>query len=630
MTACALGAVSASAPAAPLWAPHGVVREYAALAPAADASPLKPLLDVPLADASIAAGPDGAFYLTGSDARGRGPSYSAQIAVWRSPDMRQWQLIRRLDAGCGVRAPEIHFLKGRFWMTLGLEGGGTELLRFETAELAVSPFRRARITAGGSDPSLFLDDDGVFYWVTGGGVIARMKSEPMDGLAGEGRTICVKIAGPDQRTGAQRCEDLHGAFLAKIAGKYHLFVTGRITHRGFARTGAADGIGDVLAAASDRPDGAFSDFYVAFPNAGQTTLFRDGKGAWWATYSGEGERAVFRDRPGAFPVDIVPATEPRWPIGFSGLEKPTRFPFGIMLRPDPAFIYENGVGLARAIPMDKVPGQKADVEWIRDTCIALGPDGVYYMTGTSGDMQGICLWKSPDLKRFSFVKMVWSPDPDPWRWYNQKPGRLFWAPELHFINGTYWIPWCASGGVGNSLLKSASGRPEGPYVPAFRDDGPVDQHIDASLFQDDDGAVYYVWQDGLIRRLNAAMDGFDGPADKLLTTSGEHVGYEGIYLRRMGPWYVASAAEWCGGGNRSDGSYDMTYAVSKSLLGPYSARRVAVPHAGHGMLLRDKSGRWCAAMFGNDRSAPFRAMPGVVPLDITDTGGDLLIRPAAR
>jgi hypothetical protein len=96
----------------------------------------------------------------------------------------------------------------------------------------------------------------------------------------------------------------------------------------------------------------------------------------------------------------------------------------------------------------------------------------------------------------------------------------------------------------------------------------------------------------------------------------------------MGPWYVLAAAEWCGGSNRGDGTYDMMYAVSKNLMGPYSKRRVAVPHAGHGMLFKDKAGRWCAAMFGNDRTAPFRAMPGVVPLAITDTGSDLIIKPA--
>jgi hypothetical protein len=34
------------------------------------------------------------------------------------------------------------------------------------------------------------------------------------------------------------------------------------------------------------------------------------------------------------------------------------------------------------------------------------------------------------------------------------------------------------------------------------------------------------------------------------------------------------------------------------------------------------------AFFGNDRTAPFRASPGIVALDIKDTGNDLVITPS--
>lgn len=617
--------------ARPARAQHGVIREYAALAPAAHAQPLQPLFDEPLLDTSITLGPDQAYYLTGSAAGSAGAEFSSQIHLWRSPDMKKWEPIRTLEFGpAKMRSPEIHFWRGSFWLTLGREGGGTELLKFDGTDLATSAFQKARITERGEDPSLFLDDDGSFYWVMGAGEIARMKSNPMEGLAGDPHKVTVEMAALARNRSEQTPGGLHGAFLTKINGKYHLFVSGRVQRFGLGRTGLPDGTDDVLVSASDQPDAGFKPFYVAFPGAGQTTLFRDAAGAWWATWSGNDGRAVLRAKPAAFRVELVPATEPRWPIGFSGLETPTRFPFGLMLRPDQNFIYENGTGFSQAIPMDKVPGQKAAVPWIRDACIMLGHDGTYYMVGTSGNMDGIDLWKSPDLRRFEYVKRVWAFSSDPAMWYNKNPQRLLWAPELHFVKGTYWIPWCASGGMGNSLLKSTSGRAEGPYVPAFKVDRPVDKRIDASMFEDDDGSVYYVWQDGMIRKLNAEMNDFAGAEQKLLTETGEHVGYEGVYLEKVGPWYVLTAAEWCGGSNHGDGTYDMMYAVSKKLLGPYSKRRVAVPHAGHGMLFKDKSGRWCAAMFGNDRTAPFRALPGVVPLSLTDTGGDLLIAPLAR
>ena len=142
-------------------------------------------------------------------------------------------------------------------------------------------------------------------------------------------------------------------------------------------------------------------------------------------------------------------------------------------------------------------------------------------------------------------------------------------------------------------------------------------------------------QHGVIReyaalapKLNAALNGFDGEAWKIVPTDGQRVGYEGVTLVKIGSWYVLTAAEWNGGGNRSDGTYDMMYSCAKNLLGPYKSRRVAVPHAGHGALFPDKAGRWNAGLFGNDRTAPFRAMPGFVPVEARDTGDDLLIRPA--
>ncbi|MCX7886714.1 MAG: hypothetical protein N3B01_05585, partial [Verrucomicrobiae bacterium] len=53
-------------------AQHGVIREFAALAPKPDAVPLPPLFDASSTDISVTLGPDEAFYLTGSAWDGRG------------------------------------------------------------------------------------------------------------------------------------------------------------------------------------------------------------------------------------------------------------------------------------------------------------------------------------------------------------------------------------------------------------------------------------------------------------------------------------------------------------------------------------------------------------------------------
>lgn len=62
-----------------------------------------------------------------------------------------------------------------------------------------------------------------------------------------------------------------------------------------------------------------------------------------------------------------------------------------------------------------------------------------------------------------------------------------------------------------------------------------------------------------------------------MPTDGQEVGYEGAGLIRVDGRYVLYAAEW-NGDLRMDGSYDMMYSTADALMGPYSPRRVLVPH----------------------------------------------------
>jgi len=85
------------------FAQHGVIREYAALAPTPDATPLRPLMDIPLTDTSITRGHDGAYYLTGSEISGNGAVFSPAVTIWRSGDMQRWSRLRRRRFRCASR-----------------------------------------------------------------------------------------------------------------------------------------------------------------------------------------------------------------------------------------------------------------------------------------------------------------------------------------------------------------------------------------------------------------------------------------------------------------------------------------------------------------------------------------------
>lgn len=261
-------------------------------------------------------------------------------------------------------------------------------------------------------------------------------------------------------------------------------------------------------------------------------------------------------------------------------------------------------------------------QFLRDTSIVLAGDGVYYMTGTTGGPEmmvvtsDLSVWKSPDLWHWSPVRdtprqstVVWNIDRDgtwmkPITLRDGEPFRPLWAPEIHYLRSTFWIPFSVPR-HGVTLLKSTSGKAEGPYEIAIIPDEPLSTGIDASLFQDDGGSVYFVYGGGWIAKMNADMSGLDGPFHRILSAkSGREVGLEGAYLFKDKGLYTFCAADFV------LGEYNRYIATSKSLNGPWSERYLAVPHAGHANFFRDKSGRMWSTFFGNERHAIFTAKPG--------------------
>jgi len=272
---------------------------------------------------------------------------------------------------------------------------------------------------------------------------------------------------------------------------------------------------------------------------------------------------------------------------------------------------------------------------LRDPSICVGPDGTYYLTGTTANNpagssdttgwwyvnEGIRIWKSQDLKKWEPMGLVWDVDKDA-TWAKRvelKNGirrRAVWAPEISYMKGTFWLTYSMNYG-GCGLLRSTTGKAEGPYTDV-KTDGPVTGDIDASLFQDDDGKVYFLHQNGLIARMNDKMTGLAEEPHLLKPANHEDVGFEGTFLTKYQGKYVLICAEF---NNRNGNStYDCMAAVADKLNGPYSDRYLAIPHGGHNMIFKTREGKWMSTFFGSDPVAAIREKPGLLPISFSNDG----------
>lgn len=265
---------------------------------------------------------------------------------------------------------------------------------------------------------------------------------------------------------------------------------------------------------------------------------------------------------------------------------------------------------------------------VRDTCVCL-VDGVYYLTGTTGaptwwkTNEGIRIWRSKDLKKWEPLGLVWSFDKNAtWQRKIVNGLRALWAPELHYLKGTFWLTYCMNyPGGGTGILKSTSGKAQGPYVDV-KPDGPITKEIDASLFQDDDGKICFVYQNGKIARMKDDMSGLAEEPRFLKPPNAPHVGFEGAFLFKANGRYYLSCAEFIGD------DYHCMIASADKIDGPYGDRYLAIPHGGHNMFFKDKDGKWWSTIFGNSGNAPFRERPGILRVEFGKDGHIQPLMPA--
>lgn len=311
---------------------------------------------------------------------------------------------------------------------------------------------------------------------------------------------------------------------------------------------------------------------------------------------------------------------------------------------------------------------------IRDPMVNLSPDGYYYMccsTGTAPDQAkgdafpredtsdedlwkddtGIRIWRSSDLVDWTPVKSgktdseypfyIWNVyENGTWEKINgfgvsninngeQRFAQVLWAPEIHWVKGTYFIEYCMNPG-GTAIARSVTGKPEGPYVrQECSQNKPFKNRIDASMFWDDDNTVYYTDGSCAIWQMNDDMTDIARKSDGTeIYIASQAPGKEGGFLFKHNGIYYATAGEFF------SGRYDAVIGMNKTgkclSKGAYGEVHYLYT-CGHNGYFEDKDGNWWATMFGNDNDPLANSTNGfnngfaLIPIDFDEYDGHVYV-----
>lgn len=625
-------------------APAGFAAEWWEAHFAKERSRIQHLFNAPIRDTSICRGPDGTYYLTGTLATdGDDFQNNDGVHLWRSETLgnwegigqvwsverdatgpqSQWQKERRLNPENpdgplvrGMTSPEVHYIRDTFWITYSMNGQGTGLLKSTSGE-AQGPYTDLGcMTECGQDASLFEDDDGTVYWVMGEGWIARMKPD-MSGLAERPRLVQPGPFAGELET-SPRYAGMAGAFITRANGKYFLCAADV-----WGRLGC--GCWDTFVAWSDDIYGPYSTRHLMVAHGGQTTLFQGPEDRLWATFSPRDNHAVFQDRPAAVPLE--------WGGGVLYGRGTDPFP-----RKPPRITTEFG-------PWDRIE-PIADVH-IRDLQFSAGPDGYFYLTGSGCDpdfSDRIMVFRSRDMAhweevdvQFDFMSIPGVTREDYRLRFEEGKGLspYYMDSEIYYADNTFIIFTSLYGMRehpdafnGPMMLRSTTGKPEGPYRYVCR------AMSQASMFLDDDGSAY-LFANGTLVPFKDDFSGFDSSRRKALrTTSGTRLtkGDVATNLKKIHGKYVVFGTGWFGGGpgenHRIDSTYDWVYFWSDNLEGPYHMVRQAYPmaHCGHSCPpVKGPDGHWYGLFFGNDSTGPWWNQPGVLVFDVRLEEGEIRV-----
>jgi beta-xylosidase len=144
-----------------------------------------------------------------------------------------------------------------------------------------------------------------------------------------------------------------------------------------------------------------------------------------------------------------------------------------------------------------------------------------------------------------------------------------WAPAIAEKNGKYYFYFCAEQQIGVAVADS----PAGPFKDALgkplvaKGGALKGQMIDPAVFTDDDGTSYLYWGNGhgYVVPLNDDMTSYDAAAVKDITPDNFREG--SFVIKRNGTYYFM----WSEDDTRSE-NYHVAYATGPSPLGPWTKK----------------------------------------------------------
>ncbi|MGC4938529.1 family 43 glycosylhydrolase [Kribbella sp. DT2] len=217
-----------------------------------------------------------------------------------------------------------------------------------------------------------------------------------------------------------------------------------------------------------------------------------------------------------------------------------------------------------------------------DPSIIRGKDGYWYAYATQTSMrkdnQGgpwesqyfMPITKSKDLVNWTYVGEVFGPDNYPtWRDFKTT---YYWAPEVRYVNGKYFLYYSVAGNDDNTIALATADTPAGPWTDIGRPVLPYGKtvnQIDPAVFVDSDGARYLYYgsfRDGGIQAVRLNEEG-TAPVGDPVQVVGARRGEAAYVVKRDGWYYLFYSGLGCCA--KAAGAYPVFAGRSKAPMGPF-------------------------------------------------------------